>query len=157
VAPSDIQTTPPYIITLSSLYPGNVVTSTDKVWVSLDTNSNNGGSVFVYSQNAGLKSIAVGYTIAAVSGDLTSLSTGFGIQTSFVTQVSGGPFIADSFYAGSGNNVGLTDTLVRQIFYSTNPVTSGRASFLIKAKSDNSVPEASDYSDVFTVIAAANY
>jgi hypothetical protein len=157
ISATDTQTTPPYVINLNSLFPGSVVTSSEKVWVSLDTNSVAGGSVFVYGQNAGLKSMAVGYTIAAVSGNLTSLSTGFGIQTSSVAQVSGGPLTADNFYNGSGDNVGLTDTLVRQVFYTNAPVSSGRASFLVKAKSDNNVPASSDYSEILTVIVAANY
>ena len=147
VSPIDTQTTPPYLIDLSSLYPGSVITSSSKVWVSLDTNATSGGSVFLYGLNGGLKSSTAGYTISAVSGDLGVLSNGFGAQGVGATQISGGPF----------NIVGMTDTLVRQMFYSTTPMTSGRANFVIKAKSDNNVPEAGDYTETLTVIAAANY
>ena len=157
VSPIDTQTTPPYLIDLSSLYPGSVITSSSKVWVSLDTNATSGGSVFLYGLNGGLKSSTAGYTISAVSGDLGVLSNGFGAQGVGATQISGGPFNIDAFYSGSGNVVGMTDTLVRQMFYSTTPMTSGRANFVIKAKSDNNVPEAGDYTETLTVIAAANY
>lgn len=157
VAATDTQTTPPYIVNLGDLYPGNVVTSTDRVWVSVDTNANSGASVYVYGQNAGLKSLTVGYTIAAVSGDLGSLSTGFGAQGIGATQTGGGPLVIDAGYNGSGNLVGITDTLVRQIFLATNPLTGGRASFAIKAKSDNNAPAAGDYTETLTVVAAANF
>lgn len=152
VSASDVATTPPYIIALSNLYPGSVITSDEKVWVSVDTNAAAGGSVFVYGENAGLKSIAVGYTIASVNGDLSDLDNGFGIQISSASQLT-----ADAFYTGVGNIVGLTDTLVRQIFYANSPITSGRGSFLVKAKSDNNTPAASDYTEALTVIVAANY
>jgi hypothetical protein len=157
VAATDIQTTPPYIVDMGNLYPGNVVTGTDKIWVSLDTNGNSGASVYVYGKNGGLSSVASGYTISAVSGDLGSLSTGFGAQGVGATQTSGGPLAIDVGYTGSGNVVGITDTLVRQIFLATNPLTGGRASFAVKAKSDNNTPAASDYTETLTVVAAANF
>jgi hypothetical protein len=157
VAPTDIQTTPPYIINMGDLNPGSLVTSASHVWVSLTTNASNGGSVFVYGQNGGLYSTTAGYTISTVNGDLGSLSSGFGAQGVGATQVGGGPFTIDVGYTGSGGVVGLTDTLVRQIFLTAGPLTGGRASFVLKAKSDNNTPEASDYSETLTVIAAANY
>lgn len=157
VAATDVQTTPPYIISLGDLYPGNVVTGTDKVWVSVATNANNGASVYVYGQNSGLKSLAVGYTIAAISGDLGSLNTGFGVQGVGATQTGGGPLAVDVGYSGSGDVVGITDVLVRQIFLATNPLVGGRASFAVKAKSDNNVPAAGDYTETLTVVAAANF
>ena len=55
---------------MDDLNPGSLVTSSDHVWVSLDTNAGNGGSVFVYGQNGGLYSVTSGYTISAVAGDL---------------------------------------------------------------------------------------
>jgi hypothetical protein len=157
VAPTDIQTTPPYIIDMGDLNPGSLVTSSSHVWVSLTTNADNGGSVFVYGQNGGLHSVTAGYTISTVAGDLSSLSSGFGAQGVGATQTSGGPFTIDVGYTGSGGVVGVTDTLVRQIFLTTAPVTGGRASFVVKAKSANDTPEASDYTETLTVIAAANY
>ena len=157
VAPTDIQTTPPYLINLGDLNPGSLITSNDHVWVSLTTNTANGGSVFVYGQNAGLKSATAGYTISTVSGDLSSLSAGFGAQGVGATQGSGGPFTIDVGYTGTGGVVGVTDTLVRQIFLTPGPIVDGRASFVVKAKSDNSAPAAGDYTETLTVIAAANY
>jgi hypothetical protein len=157
VAPTDIQTTPPYIINMGDLNPGTLVTSSDHVWVSLTTNTSNGGSVFVYGQNGGLRSVSAGYTISTVSGDLSSLQSGFGAQGVGATQTSGGPFTIDVGYTGVGGVVGMTDALVRQIFLSNGPVSGGRGSFVVKAKSANDTPEAADYTETLTVIAAANY
>ena len=53
--------------------------------------------------------------------------------------------------------MGVADTLVRQMFVSQAPITGGRASFLVKAKSDNEAPTASDYVEVLTVIGSSNY
>jgi hypothetical protein len=157
VAPTDIQTTPPYLIDMGDLNPGSLVTSSSHVWVSLTTNTSNGGSVFVYGQNGGLHSVTSGYTISTVAGDLSSLSSGFGAQGFGATQTSGGPFTIDVGYTGTGGVVGVTDTLVRQMFLTTAPVVGGRASFVVKAKSDSNTPEASDYTETLTVIASANY
>ena len=156
VSPTDTETVPPYAVDLGDLNPGSVVTGASRIWVDFDTNANSGGSVFVYGQNAGLKSTSAGYTIATINGDLTG-SAGFGAQAASVAQTSGGPMTMDTFYNLSGNNVGLTDNSVRQIFLTNSPVVAGRASFLIKAKSDNSVPTASDYTEALTVVASANY
>lgn len=157
VAATDIPSSPPYTVNLGDLYPGDVITGSDKVWISLETNGTSGGSVFVYGQNAGLESISVGYSIPAVSGNLGALGSGFGIQGVGVTEASGGPLSLEVGYSGSGDTVGITDTLVRQIFVSQAPLTGGRASFIVKAKSDNETPAASDYAEILTVIGAANY
>lgn len=157
VAATDIQTTPPYLLSLDDLIPGDVVTSSEKVWISLETNATAGGSVFVYGQNGGLYSLSAGYTIPAVSGDLGVLSNGFGAQGVGVTQTGGGPLLLDDNFNLAGNSVGLVDTLVRQAFKSAGPLVGGRGSLLIKAKSDNNAPAAGDYSEILTVIGAANF
>lgn len=157
VSAIDAHTDPPYVLDLSNMYPDSIVTSTNRVWVSLETNSANGGGVFLYGQNGGLKSLSVGYTISSVSGNLSSLADGFGIQAVGATATLGGPFLVESLYGGTGDVVGSLDTLVRQMFYTLSPITSGRASFVIKAKSSNNTPAASDYSEVLTVVAAANF
>jgi hypothetical protein len=157
VSDVDAVTSPPYLIDLGSLYPGSLVTSPTKVWVHIDTNAANGGSVFVYGQNGGLYSVTSGFTISSLNGDLGSLSTGIGLQGSGPSQSAGGPLTVVSPYNSGGNTVGVGDTAVRQIFVSENQITAGTASFMIKAKSDNSTPEASDYSETITVIAAANF
>ncbi len=158
VSATDTHTLPPYAISLGDLYPSNVVNSPVYVWVSLDTNAASGGGVFIYGQNGGLKSVTAGYTIATVNGDLSSggIAEGYGVQGVGATQTAG-QFLILSPYNGSGNVIGSVNTLVNQIFTATTPVTSGRAHFLVKAKSSTSTPEASDYSESMTVIASANF
>lgn len=153
VSATDSETAPPYTITFSDLIAGTVVDSPTKVWVDFVTNAAAGGYVYVSGANAGLKSLAANNTIAAVTGDLTSLASGFGAQSN---SVSGG-LTATSPYDLAANNVGVIDTTVRQIYSAAAPVTAGRASFLLKAKSSSTTPAALDYSETLSVIATANF
>lgn len=140
-----------------NLFAGTVTDSTDKIWVDLDTNGENGGKVYVYSTHAGLQSTAAGYTINTVTGNLTALSEGYGAQGSSATQGAGGPFSVTTAYDLASNNVAVTDTNIREIFTTSNPVTSARGSFLLKAKSSSVTPAAGDYSETLTVIASASF
>lgn len=157
VSASDTETAPPYSINLGDLNPGTVTDSTERIWVDLDTNATNGGTVFVYGQNNGLSSLSAGSTITAVTGDLSILAKGFGAQGVGATQSSGGPMSIAALYDTENNIVGITDTSVRQIFTADNPVSSGRASFIVKAKSDITTLPADDYTEILTVISAANF
>jgi hypothetical protein len=49
------------------------------------------------------------------------------------------------------------DTQFRQLLSSSGPITDGRASFLLKIKTDNVTPAASDYVDIYTLVAAAAF
>ncbi len=157
VAPTDITTTPPYQINLGDLLATTVVSSTDRVWTTLDTNAESGGTVYVSGQNSGLKSINANYTIASTSGDLAGQSEGFGSQVASVAQSTGGPLTATAPYAGSGNIIGVTDAQIRGILGSAAPIVSGRGSFLLKAKSAALTPSSSDYSEILSVIASASF
>lgn len=144
-------------IDLGNLTAGSVVSSTEKIWVDFSTNGASGGKVYVGAANAGLYSSTVSYTISSASGNLTALSSGFGAQGSTATQSSGGPFSIVSPYDGSSNTVGVTDTTIREIFSSSNPISGGRASFLLKAKSSAVTPAAGDYTETLTVIASGSF
>lgn len=157
VSATDSDTSPPYATNFGNLLPGTVTDSPEKIWVDFDTNAESGGKVYVVGSHSGLESTRASYTIAAVTGNLTSLSEGFGAQGSSATQGAGGPFSIDSFYNLSGNNVALTDTTIRDIFTTSAPITAGRGSFLLKAKSSAVTPAASDYSETLTVIASASF
>ncbi len=140
-------------INLGSLFAGTVVDSTDKIWVDFITNGESGGRVYVYSTNAGLQSARASYTINAVTNDLTSLSEGFGAQSSTATN----GLSEVTLYDKTGNEVGITDTTIREIFTASAPTTNGRGSFLLKAKSSAVTPAASDYTETLTVIASASF
>lgn len=157
ISATDQKTSPPYSIDFGDLMPATVVSTPQRIWVDLDTNGASGGNVYLYSKNTGLYSVTAGFTIGSISGNLDVATTGFGAQYVGVGQSSGGPLTVNSPYDGAGNVVGVTDGLVRGIFSSAAPVTSGRASFHLKAKSASDTPAASDYTETLTVIAAANY
>ncbi len=157
VSATDSETSPPYAINFGNLAGGNVSDSPLKVWVDFDSNGASGGRVYVTGAQSGLHSPQSSFTISAVTGDLTSLSTGFGAQGSSATQGSGGPFNISSLYNVSGNNVGITDTSIRDIFSSSAPITAGRGSFLLKAKPSVTTPASTDYSETLTLIASPSY
>lgn len=160
VSATDTETDPPFVIGFtggSSLTAGTVVSSPEKIWVDFDTNGESGGRVYVYSSNAGLQSSTAGYLISAVTGNLTALTEGFGVQGSNATQSTGGPFAVVAAYDLTSNNVAVTDTIIREIFTSSNPTTAGRGAFLLKAKSSAVTPAASDYTEALTVVASASF
>lgn len=160
VAPSDQSTSPPYSVSIGNLTPGSVTAANDKVWVSISTNSTNGGLIYILGTNTGLLSSTVSHTISAVSNDLANvgITEGYGAQNDSVGQSAGGPMEAVSPYDGAGDNVGILDTAKRTIYDSSGaPVTSGRVSFTLKAKASNTTPAANDYSDVLTVLATGSF
>lgn len=140
-------------IDFGTLTAGTVTDSPDKIWVDFITNGESGGNVYVSGSQGGLRSTAQNYLISAVTGNLTALTEGFGEQTSTATN----GLSEATFYDLTGNSVGVTDTTIRQIFTATAPTTSGRGSFLLKAKSSALTPAAGDYQETLTVIAAASF
>ncbi len=157
VSAADTETGSPYNVVFGSLTAGSVVDSPSKIWIDLDTNAANGGTVFIASQNTGLASSAGAHTITATTGDLAALNEGFGAQNNSATQSSGGPLTAQSPYTGGSQNVGITDTTLRQFYVASNPIVGGRGSMLLKARSAVSTPAAADYTDALTLIATASF
>ncbi len=157
VSATDQSTSPPYAISLGNLLPGNVINSPQRVWVSLDTNGESGGKVYLSGQNAGLRSTTSAYTINSFTGDLSSAAEGFGVQGASATQSSGGPLSLSAPYNGSADNVGIADTTIRELFTAPDPITSGRGSFVLKAKSQTMTPASSDYAEILTAIASASF
>lgn len=157
VSASDTDTNAPYTTNIGDLLAGTVTSSPEKIWVDFDTNGESGGRVYIVASNAGLQSSRAGYTISSVTGNLTALSEGFGAQGSTATQSSGGPFAVATAYDLASNNVAVTDTAIREIFTTSGPVSGGRGSFLLKAKSSAVTPAAGDYAETLTVIASASF
>ncbi len=158
VAPTDTDNEPPFELNIGNLTADSVVTSPDKVWVDVSTNGMAGGAVYVYGTNTGLLSEATTHTIGTVTGNLTSLSEGYGAKGVSVDEASGGPMQIAAPYNGGGDIVGPIDTEKRLMFDSNaQPVTSGRASFELKAKVTAVTPASTDYSDVITVVASSAF
>lgn len=158
VSSSDTETPPPYTVSFGDLSSGSVTTASDRVWLDLTTNAESGGYVYIYSTNGGLNSTTTSYTINSLTGDLSSEEEGFGIRSNSVAESSGGPLVATSPYNVSADNVGITDTTIRNLYNSSgNPISAGRASFLLKAKTSSITPSSSDYTELLTIIASASF
>ena len=156
------QSTPPFSVAIGTMSPGGaVVTSPSTITTTISTNAVSGALVYIYDANSGLKSAtANNYIINTVPSqtDLGTLTEGYGAQGSSVGQTSGGPMKLDSPYNGTSNTVGIVNTVKRQFAdSSSSPVTSGTASFLLKARAKNSTPAAGDYTDTITVLATGSF
>ena len=157
VAPTDSSTSSPYVVDFGSLPVSTVSQPADQVWVSLSTNGESGGKVYLSGQNAGLRSTLASYTIASQTGDLSALAEGFGAQGQSATQGSGGPLSLVAPYNSAGALVGVTDTVIREMFTAPAPVTSGRGSFTLKAKTQPLTPSGGDYAELLQAIASASF
>lgn len=148
----------PYLLDMPALTPGSVVDGTTKIWFDINSNAQQGAFVYAYSNSSGLSSANVSHTIASLTGDVSSVSEGYGIQGSFLGQTAGGPVAFVSPYDGTSNNVGILDTTPRTILNTSSlPVISGRASFLVKAKSAAETPAAQDYTATITTILSGTF
>lgn len=151
VSSSDIETSAPYEVAIGDLSIGSVTTATDKVWVDFSTNAEDGGFVYIYGSNGGLKSTTLNHTIPSSTTNLASASEGFGIRVNSASNLS-----AQSPYNGSSDNVGVVDSTIRELLGSSGaPVTSGRGSILVKVKTSSTTPSANDYADIITLIASS--
>ncbi len=157
VSATDTDTSPPYAVSFNNLTANSVVDSNQKIWIDLDTNAQNGGTVFISSGQAGLSSSAATYTINSATANLSAVNEGYGGQNSSATQSSGGPLTAQSPYTGASQNVGILDSTLRPLYTATAPITAGRGSLLLKARSTTTTPAASDYADILTLIASASF
>ena len=154
------ETAAPYSIPFGNLTAGSVSTANNRAWFDFATNAEAGGWIFVYDQNAGLKSSVLNYTINSATANLAlgGVTEGFGLQGVSKTQSSGGPLDYTSPYNGTSDNVGIVDTVIREIFNSTSsPITGGRGSVTLKAKTSNITPGGTDYADTITLIATGSF
>lgn len=150
---SDTETATPYAVNFGELTIASVNTASDKIWIDLTTNAENGGFVYIYGANAGLSSANTGYTISSSSTDLSSTGEGFGIREDSASSLA---FLSP--YNVAADNVGVVDTTIREIVNSSfAPVSSGRASILVKAKPSSTTPAANDYTDTLTLISSATF
>lgn len=142
----------PNAVSFSNLLPATVTSTGQNITTNLTTNAYSGGFIYLHGQNGGLVSTAASYTINSNSVDLSSVLEGYGAQI-----VSSTGITAESPYNGVGNNVGLTDATIRELFTTTGPVSGGQGVTVLKAKSSGSTPAANDYSDILTFLASASF
>lgn len=146
----------PNSASLGSFVPGTIVTSSNLSF-TYSTNGTSGGSVYVMGKNSGFLSSSNSYTIPAVTGNLSSLSQGFGVQASSPSQTSGGPLTLVSPYNGTGNTVGAESTTFTQMLTSGDAISGATANAVVQVKASGSAPAASDYNEVLTFIASASF
>lgn len=152
-----LTSTPPFTANFSSLPSGSIVAADADISLSLTTNANSGGSVYIKSANAALTSSAAGSSITSATADLASVQSGYGAQIQSATQVSGGPIVGQSPYNGAADNVGVLVNNLSELLKSANPVTGMSATVRLKAKSNALTPASTDYADTLTLVAAMNY
>lgn len=158
ISASDSESSPPYTIAFGSLAPATVNTASNLIWFDLNSNAEGGAFIYVRGTNNGLHSAAKAYTIPTVSANLTSQSEGYGMRISTTTQSSGGPLAAVAPFVGSGETVGSITTTSQTILNSSSqPISGGRASALVKVKVAASAPASADYVDTITAVASASF
>ena len=158
VSSTNSETAAPYAVAFGSLAVGSVTTATDKIWFDLESNAEGGSFVYVYGSGTGLYSTAAVHTIPSVTANLAVTSEGYGMRIDGVTQSAGGPLAAVSPYAGTLENVGVINTTTQTILNSSaQPITAGRASFVLKAITSTMTPAATDYSETITAVASATF
>lgn len=156
IASSDTETSGPYVLAFGSVNPDAVVDSPELIWLDVASNAESGAYVYIVSDNGGLVSPVAGHTISAVTGDLDVLDEGIGVQNASATAGSGS-LAALSPYNGTSHVIGAVDAQFRQLLQSTGPIADGRASFLLKLKTTGLTPAASDYADIYTLVATAAF
>jgi hypothetical protein len=146
----------PNTLNMGNLPPGSVIDSPSDISFTFSTNASFGGSIYMSGSNTGLVSATAGnynITIAGASGNLSSLSEGFGLQG----LTASSPLAIDVPYDGTSNTVGAIYTTFKPVFSSTSSVSTGTATARLKAKSSAATPAATDYTNTLTFIAAASY
>lgn len=149
--------TPPFSASFSSLSAGTVFAANADINISLTTNANSGGSVYVRSSNAALTSVAAGHAITSATADLASVASGYGAQVVSATQSGGGPIVGVSPFDNTADNVGAVTTNLQPFLMSANPITAAASALRLKAKSSVTTPATTDYADQLTIVAAMNY
>jgi hypothetical protein len=144
-------------VAFGNINVNSINTSPNNIGTDFATNADFGGSVYIYSQNGGLKSTSTGYNITSATANLAAVPEGFGGQIASIGQVSGGTFTAQSPFNGSANNVGLLATTVSTLASVSSPIVGGHAATQLQVKPASIAKAQSDYSEILTLIAAASF
>jgi hypothetical protein len=145
----------PTTLNLGSLLAGSIVTSST-ISFTYATNAYNGGSIYTSGSDTGLKSPSSSNYIIQVtppSGNLAALAEGFGLQA----LTASSPLALVAPYNGTSNVVGAIYTTFQPVYTASTPVTTGTATAVLKAKTSVSTPNATDYTDTLTFVAAASF
>lgn len=155
IAATDTETSEPYSVALGNLAPASVTTASNRIWFDIATNGVNGATVWVRAAVPSLVGDGSGATIPSVTGNLTSLSEGWGLQVASLTQTTGS-LSASSPFNGSAENVGILTTTFQPVATAAGQLVGGRGSIFVKAKplSDQA---ADSYQSQLTLVASASF
>lgn len=145
----------PNSLNLGSLLSGSVVSSST-ISFTYATNAANGGNIYMAGATTGLVSASssnYSINVSPPSGDLSVLSSGFGLQA----LTASAPLTMQSPYNGTSNVAGSIYTSFQPVFSASAPVTGGTATAKFIAKSSITTPSAIDYTDTITFVAAASF
>lgn len=155
IAATDTETSEPYAVAFGNLSPAAVNTATNRIWFDVASNGANGATVWVRAAVPSLVGDTSGATIPAVTGDLASLSEGWGLQVASLTQATGS-LTSQSPFNGSSENVGILTTTFQPVATASGQLTGGRGSVYVKAK-PLSQQEADSYQSQLTLVASASF
>lgn len=156
VSPSISFALSPSTINMGSLTSGSVIPSPSNISQTFATNAGSGGTIYMAGSGTGLRSATssnYNITVTPPTGDLSSLSEGFGLQN--VTPSS--PMVSQAPYNGAGNVVGAIYTTFQPVYSATGSVSSGTSTSVLKAKASITTPASTDYTVTLTFIASASY
>lgn len=148
---------PPFSVSFASLATGTVFDANADASLSLATNALSGATIYVVDTQAGLRSTGASYTLPSATADLTAVAQGYGALVTATSQSSGGPFTVSSPFNGASNNVGALTTSLQPLASTAGVVTGGSVTVRLKAKTDITVPQGTDYVDTLTFVAAATF
>lgn len=143
-----------------SLEPNVTQKSSNLIWMTVGTNNRNG--IFLAQNGAYGGLHGTSYEIESATSDLSTASTGFGLQDypsaasgQYSTPATGTLTTLSAFsqysanYNGATENVGIIDTSVNNIYEASDPLYSARSAMYIGAKIDHTVP-GGNYSEIVT-------
>jgi hypothetical protein len=158
---STVDNPSPYSVDLGQLTTTSPTTAPNQIWLDMNTNASNGMNTFVRSENGGLQDGAS--SIPSQTEDLAvDTDGGYGIKIDTYTEASLGPIIAANYETVGAEEVEALLT-TEQLIFETNtsgtnvgPLTDGRASIFVKAKSAVSV-DTGDYTDTISFSMIGNF
>ncbi len=155
-------------VTLGTLTTGAVTTSdgstVNSVFVTAESNANDGLVVTVRDTNNGLKRDSTSDTIASATATLVAGTAGYGLCVFSVTQHADSPntLTKASPYNGtctktSGHDVGGVSTSSQNILTSAGAIKGGDSEILVKAAISAITAAGIDYGDTLTFVATGTY
>ncbi|GIW62861.1 MAG: hypothetical protein KatS3mg090_0687 [Patescibacteria group bacterium] len=137
--------------------------SSGSITIDIDTNAENGWSAWVKSANAGLNSASTGDTIdsqGTVDGTPTSYTAGnehYQLDVDATNGTGSGTPSVNAEYNGSSGSGGTLTTSYTEIATSNGSGNNDGLTLTINAAMSALNQAADDYSDVLTVVGAANF